>query len=379
MKKVKKSLETRCAQALGWIEKETSSLVPSIYPSTTFIRNSDLSYNDGRAYTRADNPTYDQASALIAELEGGKSAQLFSSGMAAVVAVFQTLKAGDHLVLPQNVYCGTRTWVEKYASSWGIEYDIIENNDYKILEKIVKKNNTKLVWIETPSNPELRITDIGRVVDIAKSVDALVVADNTLATPVLTKPIEYGVDITLHSATKYLNGHGDALIGALVSKDENNTWQKIKEIAHDGGALPGPVETWLLLRGMRTLYIRMNKICKNAEIVANFLNQHPQISKVFFPGLPTSDGYEVATKQMNGLYGGILSIRVKGGYKKAVEVQAKVNIFKRATSFGTIESLIEHRASYEGPRSNIPDDLLRLSIGIENSKDLISDLKQALE
>ena len=371
-------LETLTAQALGWADEDTHSIVPPLYPSTTFERNADLSYKDGRKYTRADNPTYDQASALLTTLEGGCDAQLFSSGMAAIVAVFQVLRPGDHVVAPENVYLGVRKWLTQYAGPLGIGYDFVPNESIADLKRALKPGITKVVWVETPSNPEWRITDIAATVEAAHAAGAMVAVDNTVATPVLTRPIELGADLVAHSATKYLNGHGDVLMGALVAKEDSDYWQRIREVAHDAGALPGSFETWLLLRGVRTLFLRMERICSNALAVATHFRAHHKIKAVLYPGLPECPGYDVAQRQMHGGFGGMLSLRL-GSREAAVQVQARTRVFRRATSLGTTESLIEHRASYEGPGSPVPEDLLRLSIGIEDVSDLIADLEQALE
>ncbi|MCE5335932.1 MAG: PLP-dependent aspartate aminotransferase family protein [Desulfobacteraceae bacterium] len=372
------SIETLTAQALGWVDHDTRSVIPPIYPSTTYERGPDLTYHHDRKYTRADNPTYDQVSELLRMLEGGADAQLFASGMAATVAVFQALKPGDHVIVPENVYGGVRKWLTGFAHPWGIDFDAVPNEDVEALKAALRPGKTKIVWIETPSNPEWRIMDIKASAALAHEAGAIAVADNTVATPVHTRPIELGADIVMHSATKYLNGHGDVLMGALVSAGESELWHRIHEIAHDAGALPGPFETWLLLRGMRTLFLRMERISSNALAVARHFRKHPKVTEVLYPGLPECRGHEVALSQMRRGFGGMLSMRIAGGREKAVAVQAGVKVFKRATSMGTTESLIEHRASYEGPGSPVPGDLLRLAIGIENVSDLIADLEQAL-
>lgn len=378
MKKTELSLETKTVQGLGWFDGDTHSLAPPIYPSTTFLRNEDLSYHNDVKYTRSDNPTYNQVSRLLAELENGYSSQLFSSGMAAAVAIFQALKKGDHIVLPQGVYGGTRHWANKYLINWGIDVSYIPDGDASALSSALISGKTKLVWIETPSNPNWNITDIKSFSEMAHAAGSMVICDNTIATPVLTKPIDFGADIVLHSATKYLNGHGDVLMGVLITESDNEHWQIIKRIAHDGGALPGSFESWLLLRGIRTLYVRMERINKNAMVIAEFLQSHPKVKAVYYPGLCSFPGHDVAKKQMNGGFGGMISIRL-GNKESAVKLQGKTNIFRRATSLGTVESLIEHRASYEGAGSPVPDDLIRLSIGIERVDDLIMDLEQALK
>ena len=372
------SRETLAAQALGIVEDHKRSITPPLYPSTTFERDADLAYHEGRSYARADNPTFERATGLIAALEGGEEAQLFSSGMAAIASVFQSLEPGDHVLIPRGCYFGTRGWLEKHGRRWDLEYSDYAEEDAGSLERGMIPGRTKVLWIETPSNPSWAITDIAAFSNIAHQHGAIVVADNTVSTPVLTRPIEYGADIVMHSATKYLNGHGDVLAGALVTREKNELWERILSIAHDAGPLPGSFEAWLLLRGMRTLYLRMDRICSNASKIARFLNEHHSVSSVYYPGLPDFPGHDIARRQMKGGFGGMISIRLRGGFEAAVGVQANVRVFKRATSLGTTESLIEHRASYEGPESAVPGDLLRLSIGIEAVEDLIGDLERAL-
>jgi cystathionine gamma-synthase len=261
----------------------------------------------------------------------------------------------------------------------GLAFTQLAENTPGLLRAALIPGKTKLVWIETPSNPLWTITNIAAFSEIAHRHGALIVVDNTVATPVLTRPIEHGADLVMHSATKYLNGHGDLLMGALVTKEEDAFWEHIRGIAHDGGALPGSFAAWLLLRGMRTLFLRMECICANAQRIAEFLDGHPNVARVHYPGLPGSEGYEVAKKQMQGGFGGMILIQVRGGFRAAVEAQARMEVFKRATSLGTTESLVEHRASYEGPGSPVPDDLLQLSIGIESVEDLLRDLERALD
>jgi cystathionine gamma-synthase len=372
------SNRTLCAQGLGWIDEVTKSVTPPIYPSTTYQRNADLSYHEGRVYTRADNPTYDQVSQLIARLENGFQAQLFASGMAAATALFQLLKPGDHVIIPEDVYSGVTKWFEAYAEPGGIEFDAIPNNDLTALEQKLRPNRTRIVWLESPSNPEWVVTDITSAAKIAHEVDAIVVADNTVSTPVLTRPLDLGVDIVMHSATKYLSGHGDVLAGVLVAREDSELWQRVLGIAHDAGALPGPFEAWLLLRGIRTLYLRVEQICTNAQALAEHFEKHPKITHVLYPGLPGFPDHDIAKRQMNGGFGGMMSLRFAGGYDAAVAVQANCQVFVRATSLGSVESLIEHRASYLGPDTKVPQDMLRLSIGIEDVNDLISDLENAM-
>lgn len=372
------SLETKAAQALGWIDESTHSIIPPLYLSATYQRKEDLSYHKGLKYTRADNPTYQQVGQLLAELENGKATQLFSSGMAATAAILQTLREGDHIILTEGVYAGTKRWVKTYLKNWGIEASFIPDGNLNALEAGLITGRTRIVWIETPSNPFWKITDINEFSVAAHNAGAIVVCDNTVATPVLTRPLDIGADLVLHSATKYLNGHGDILMGALVTKEENELWNRLLAIAHDGGALPGAFEAWMLLRGLRTLYLRMERICSNAQMIAESLENHPRIREVYYPGLWKFPGHTTAVKQMKNGFGGMISVRL-GSKESAVRMQARTRLFRRATSLGLTESLIEHRKSYEGRGTKVPDDMIRLSVGIECAEDLKNDLDYALD
>ncbi|MCC9622586.1 PLP-dependent aspartate aminotransferase family protein [Thalassospira sp. MA62] len=369
---------TLSAQALGWIDETTRSVTPPLYPSTTFERNTDLSYHDGRCYTRADNPTYDQACAVIDALEGGIETRLFSSGMAAAVAVLHALSPGDHVVAPKVMYWALRSFMLDSGVRAGLSFDFVDNADIEDWKSHIVPGKTKLVWLETPANPDWQITDIAAVCEIAHAAGAYVVADNTVATPLLTRPIEFGADIVMHSATKYLNGHSDVLAGSLTAAKDSDFWQRVCKQHASGGAVLGVFETWLLLRGMRTLSIRVERASANAMAIAKHFENHPEIEQVQYPGLISHAGHDIAKKQMSDGFGGMLSLRVKGGGARAVTFHNACKLFKRATSLGGVESLIEHRASVEGPTSPVPDDLLRLSVGIENVDDLIGDLETAL-
>jgi cystathionine gamma-synthase len=366
------------AQALGWIDEKTRAVSPPIHNSTTYIRDEDNQYRTGRAYIRADNPAYDQAEALLNHLEHGAGAMLFSSGMAAATAVFMALKPGDHVVAPKVMYWGLRNWLQGFATDWGLKIEFVDAGDNAAIARAVQPGKTKLVWIETPANPTWVVTDIAVTAQIAHAAGARLAVDSTVATPVLSQPISLGADLVMHAATKYLNGHSDVLAGALVTAKDDDCWKRLKAIRHDMGAVCGSFEAWLLLRGMRTLYVRVPVSCRNAEKVAAHFAKHPRIEAVLYPGLPGDPFHAVAMKQMSGGFGGMLSIRVKGGQAAAVAVAAKVKLWKRATSLGGVESLIEHRASVEGAGSPAPVDMLRLSAGIEDAGDLIADLEQAL-
>ena len=372
------SPETVAAQALGRVDPVTKALVPGIHPSTTFERDKDGGYSSGRGYTRPHNPTYDEAEAVLTTLEGGQASLLFASGMAAATAVFQALLPGDHVIASRVMYWALRTWLVDFAVSWGLDVEFVDTGDLDALAASVRPGRTRLIWLETPANPLWNLSDIAAAAQIAHDAGARLAVDSTVATPVLTRPIEFGADLVVHSASKYLNGHSDVLAGAIVTARVDGFWQRIRAWRRDGGAVLGPFEAWLLLRGMRTLFVRVHHICKSALEIAQYLQKHPAVLQVLYPGLPEFPGHDIAVKQMRGGFGGMLSIRLKGGEAAAMQVAANVTVFKRATSLGGVESLIEHRASIEGPSTPVPFDLLRLSIGLESVDDLKADLDQAL-
>ncbi len=378
-KKLNLTPETLAAQALGRPDEATRALVPPVHPSTTYERDADGGYSSGRGYTRPHNPTYDAPGELLARLERGSDCLLFASGMAAATAVFQSLLPGDHVVAPRVMYWALRTWMVDFAMSWGLEVEFVDTGDLDALAAAMRPGKTRLVWLETPANPTWDVTDIAAAAKIADAVQARLVVDSTVATPVLTRPLELWADLVVHSASKYLNGHSDVLAGAVVCAEEDSFWQRIRAWQRDAGAVMGPFEAWLLLRGMRTLFVRVERCSESALAIARHFEGHPRITKVLYPGLPDHPGHAVAAAQMTGGFGGMLSIRLKDGEAAAVATAARVAVFKRATSLGGVESLIEHRASIEGPSTPVPADLLRLSIGIENLRDLIDDLEQALE
>jgi cystathionine gamma-synthase len=371
--------QTQIAQALGLIDEPTQAVILPTHHSTTYIRDADNTYPGGNVYSRADNPTYKPVEALLCELEQGGGALLFASGMAAAVSVFQALKPGDHVLIPEIMYWSLRHWLLDSATRWGLDVETVDMTDLELVSKQIQPGRTALVWLETPGNPLWTQTDITKVAAITHQAGAILAVDSTIATPVLTQPLALGADIVMHSATKYLNGHSDVISGALITKQDNEFWQTIKKIRAQGGAVPGPHDASLLLRGMRTLYIRVQQSCINAMYLAQALENHPRIVQVLYPGLISFEGHEIASKQMKGGFGGMMSIRIRGGKKAAIAVAKHVQIFKRATSLGGVESLIEHRASVEGEGTPVPDDLLRLSVGIEAKEDLLMDLLSALD
>ena len=379
-KKKDLSPETKNAQALRQIDAMTGGLIPAIHPSSTFVRDENYQLIDPRhSYGRDENPGYVVAEKVLAELEGAPAALLFSSGMAAAMAVIQSMKPGDHIVAPKVMYWGLRNWLLKFCDHWGLGLDLFDAVDPDALKNTVRKGKTKLVWIETPCNPTWDVIDIAAASEIAHKAGAWLAVDSTVPTPVLTQPVKHGADIVMHSASKYLNGHCDIVAGALVTAKEDELWERVCEHRTEAGAILGSFEAWLLQRGMRTLFLRVRKACESALAIAEHFEGHARVDAVIYPGLPSHPGHEIARRQMNGGFGGMLSIQVKGGAEGALNVAKRCKVFTRATSLGGVESLIEHRYSIEGERSPIPRDMLRLSIGIESVDDLIADLEQALE
>jgi cystathionine gamma-synthase len=293
--------------------------------------------------------------------------------------VFLALSPGDHVVAPQVMYWALRSWLVNIAAHWGLEVELVDTTDLDALRATIRPGRTRLVWIETPANPLWNVTDIAAAADIAHAGGAVLAVDSTVATPVLTRPLSLGADLVMHSATKYLNGHSDTVLGTLTTAREDELWSRLKTLQVQHGAVPGAFEAWLLQRGLRTLFARVRWQCASALELAERLRRHPCVSDVLYPGLDTAQGHAVAARQMEGGFGGMLSIRVRGGAAAAIRAAASVKIWKRATSLGGVESLIEHRASIEGPASPVPPDLLRLSVGLEAVEDLGDDLAQALE
>jgi cystathionine gamma-synthase len=374
------SPETLAAQALGEVDPVSGGLTPAIHLSTNYEQQPDGSYRQDRVYTRADNPTYEHAEGLLAALEGaGCACALFASGMAAATAVFQSLLPGDHVLVSRVLYWGVRKWLAEFALTWGLDVEFVDTTDLDALGSAIRPGRTRLVWVETPANPMWEITDLAAVSELAHAAGARVAVDNTVATPVHTRPLELGADLVVHSATKYLNGHSDVLAGAVLTAQRDPFWERIRSWRRNAGAVLGPFEAWLLQRGMRTLFLRVERASDSALAIASHLQGHPALQAVLYPGLASHPGHQIAARQMRGGFGGMVSIRLVGGAEQAMAVLRAVRVFKRATSLGGVESLIEHRRSQEGPSSPVPEDLLRLSIGIEAPEDLIADLEAALE
>ena len=374
----KRSPETIAAQALGWIDEQTRAIAPALHASSTFQRDADNQYRSGRNYARSDNPAYDQPEAVLAALEKGEAAMLFASGMAAAAAVFLTLSPGDRVVAPKVMYWSLRRWIAEFSERWGLEAAFVDMTDLAALKNAVHKGKTKLVWVETPANPMWDVTDIAAAAEIAHAAGARLAVDSTIATPVFTRPLELGADLVMHSATKYLNGHSDLVAGALVTRARNAEWERMAGVRRQVGGIIGSFEAWLLLRGMRTLFPRVRAASASAQILAERLSSNPHVAAVLYPGLRSFPGHAIAARQMTGGFGGMLSVRVKGGEQSAIATAAHVELWKRATSLGGVESLVEHRASVEGADTPCPPDLLRLSVGIEDASDLAADFAQAL-
>jgi cystathionine gamma-synthase len=372
------SPETLCAQAMGWIDETTKGIVQPVHLSTTYLRDEDNEYRSGRSYVREDNPTWDQAEALITRLENGAATLLFSAGMAAATASFLALRPGDHVVVPEVMYWGLRKWLLGPATDWGLKVDLVDMSDLNRVQAAMRPGKTKIIWAETPSNPMWQVFDLKALAEIAHGAGARLAVDSTCATPILTQPISLGADLVMHAATKYLNGHSDVLAGSLTTARQDEFWQRIYGVRTSCGAVLGSFEAWLLVRGMRTLPLRVKQCSANALYLAEQLERHPGVEQVLYPGLPSHPQHALAKRQMQGGFGGMLSIRVKGGEAAAVRCAARVKLWKRATSLGGVESLIEHRASIEGPSTPVPRDLLRLSAGIESAEELLADLAQAI-
>jgi cystathionine gamma-synthase len=369
---------TLAAQGLGWVDDATKAVIPPVHLSTTYLRDPDNQYRTGRIYGRPNNPTFEQPEALLARLEGGSAAMLFASGMAAATAVFLALQPGDHVVAPQVMYWGLRKWLTTFATEWGLAVDLVDAGDLDAIKRALRPGKTKLLWLETPANPTWVITDLAAAAALAHEAGARVAVDSTVAAALLTHPLALGCDLVMHSATKYLNGHTDVVAGALVTAAADAFWERVVAVRSTNGAILGSMEAWLLLRGMRTLALRVERACRSAERIAQHFAQHARVSEVLYPGLPGHPGYAVAARQMTGGFGGMLSVRVARGELAAISTAARVELWKRATSLGGVESLIEHRASIEGAGTPAPPDLLRLSVGLEDPQDLIDDLEQAL-
>ena len=369
-------IETLAVHAGLRVDPTTGAVAPPLYAATTFEHEPDSTAPRGYVYSRTDNPNRKALEECLAELEGGAAAAAFASASAATAAVFLALAPGDHVVAPLDAYFGTGHLLRDTFAPWGLAVDFVDMTDTGAV-KAALTPRTKVVWVETPSNPLWRVTDIAEASALAHRVGARCVCDNTAATAVLQRPFAHGADLVVYATTKYLGGHGDVMGGAVVARARDPFFERIRAIQGAGGAVPSPFDCWLVRRGIRTLPWRMRAHSDNALRVATFLQAHPRVEAVHYPGLASHLQHEVARRQMTG-FGGMLSVQVKGGRQAAFAVESKVRIFTCATSFGGTESLLEHRASVEGATTRSPDNLLRLSIGLEHPDDLVADLDQAL-
>jgi cystathionine gamma-synthase len=369
-------IETKAIHLGHDVDPVTGAIAAPLHLSTTFEREADGSYPRGHIYTRLSNPNRDALEKCLAGLEGGEGAVAFASGLAAIMNVFQALSPKDHVIASQDLYHGTTHILQDILEPWGLQVSFVDVTDLAQLEGAIQEN-TKMIYFETPSNPLLKITDISRVAAIAHRIGALCVCDNTWPTPILQRPLELGADIVVHSTTKYFGGHSDVLGGAVISKVKDAFFDRIRMLQQIGGAVPAPFDCWLVLRGIQTLCCRMKNHSESAFAIAKFLNKHPNVEKVYYPGLTDHPGHDIVLKQMSQ-FGGMLSFQIKGDKEEALAFTGRLKIIRRATSLGGVESLIEHRASIEGPQSKTPDNLLRFSVGLENVDDLLTDLDDAL-
>ena len=371
--------ETIAAQAAHFIDSSTGGVTPPIQPAVTFARDTDYALiNPAFNYGRANNPTTATAEQLLAALEGAEAALLFASGLAAANALLATLPPGARVVAPRIMYQGTLLRLNQLAEQGSLKIALFDATRPGDLEAAVGAAETALVWIESPCNPTWDVIDIAAAAGVAHDAGARLAVDSTVATPVLTRPLALGADVVFHSATKYLNGHSDVLAGVLLSAAADDAWQQISDARWLGGAVLGSFEAWLLIRGLRTLYLRVGRACENALAIARHFEGHDKLDAVLYPGLASHPGHAIAARQMMGGFGGMLSVRVAGGREAAIAAASRADIFLRATSLGGVESLVEHRATIEGPQSQVPENLLRLSVGIEDVGELIADLEQML-
>jgi cystathionine gamma-synthase len=371
-------IETRAVHAGRHVDPATGAVTAPIYLSTTFERSPAGEYPLGFSYSRENNPNRSALEACLASLEGGKEALCYSSGLAVATALVQGLEPGDHIIAPDDVYWGLRKVIGEVFGKWGLETSYVDMTSIDDFHAALRPN-TRLVWLETPSNPLMKITDLTAIAALSRQAgpNILTVCDGTFATPILQRPLECGIDMVVHSTTKYIGGHSDVVGGALITRNDNYLFERARKSQRYGGAVPSPFDCWLTMRGVDTLPYRVRAHSENAMRVAQFLAAHKAVETVHYPGLPSHPGYKTAARQMSA-FGGMLSFQVRGNRETALGVAAKCKLFIRATSLGGTHSLIEHRASVEGPQTRTPQNLLRVSVGLEHADDLIADLEQAL-
>lgn len=371
-----KTLDTLFAQAGGMIDSVTGGVIPPLQASTTFVRDEDyVPLSPDHLYGRDDNDLVRLAERLLAQAEGAQAALLFPSGMAAVAAAMRTVPNGGRIILQSGIYWGTTKWARDFCARRHIDLVEVDCGEPDALDAL-NIDQADMIWVETPSNPYLKVVDIAACATRAKSLGAALIVDSTAATPVLTNPLSLGADMVMHSATKGINGHSDVLAGVLATADADDArWQAIAMDRHDAGAILGTFEAWLLVRGMRTMALRVRAMTASALELAKRLEQHDCVHTVLYPGLTSHPRHSLAAQQMPGGFGSLLSVQVKGGRAAALAAVGRMDLFKRATSLGGVESLVEHRHTIE---DTVPDDLLRLSVGIEDVEDLWADLNEAL-
>lgn len=369
--------ETRVARLLGEVDPATGAVVPAMQPSSTFARDADYQLRDGFEYARSANPTCLQAERLICDLEDGAGCLLYASGLGAAAGLVELIPPGQRIAVPRVMYHGFMDWLKHRESEGRIVVDFYDAGDPASLKAVLRSGETAMVWLETPANPNWDVVDIAAAAELARNCGAWLAVDSTCASPVLTRPLSLGADFVMHSATKYLNGHSDVIAGAIVTRHGDMVADMAWTRSH-AGSVTSPFDAWLLIRGMRTLFVRVERACRNAMAIAQFLEDHPAIDTVFYPGLPSHPQHEIAKRQMEGGFGGMLSVLMAGGEAAAAKFVRRTELFLPATSLGGVESLIEHRKAVEGPNSIVPPHLVRLSVGIEAETDLIEDLRQAL-
>jgi cystathionine gamma-synthase len=370
--------ETIAAHTLKAVDDATGSVTPPLYMSSTYARDESYTPKLKENYIRGGSPTLWHAEEAVAALEQGAEALLFASGMAAITTLLETVPQGAHVAAPDVMYYGTRDWLKRLEAKGRITLTLFDAADPAALAKALRKGETDLVWIETPLNPTWDVIDIAEAAKAAHQAGAILAVDATASAAVTTRPLTLGADIVFHSATKYLNGHSDVLAGVLVAREANARWQEIASLRTKIGSPLAPFEAWLLIRGLRTLYVRYRQASANAMAIARHFEKHPKIERVLYPGLASHRGHAIARKQMTDGFGGMLSLLITGDAAEAVRVCTRLKVIVPATSLGGVESLAEHRKTVEGPGSPVPDNLIRLSIGIEHADDLIADLEQAL-
>lgn len=369
---------TVLAQLGHYVEAGTGAVVPPWQPATTFARDADYALPGGYIYGRSDSPSYAVPEQLLAELDGGADALLFASGLAAAAAILDTVETGQRIVAPRVMYHGLQTWLRRFSAKRGVGVDFVDVTDPAAVRAAMGPR-TAILWVETLLNPSWEVVDLAAMADIARAAGAALAVDATVTPPTLLRPIEFGADYVFHAVTKYINGHSDVTAGVVVTARQDERWAEIETIRTLTGGILGPFEAWLTARGMRTLALRVERASANAQALAVAFAGHPGVERVLYPGLPDHPGHVIAARQMPDGFGGMLSLLVRGGAAAARRVATGTAVFLPATSLGGVESLIEHRIAVEPPESEVPPELLRLSVGVEAVEDLIEDLARALD